>query len=115
MQVKRKMSGGKSAHSFYPAPGIYHLRSKELFKIINDTSLLTDEYYYKPQTVTRHNYGIGSISFSTAFGRTDAKDVLCAFEFLAFREATGIPYRLSYVVNKNEFADGTGFAKCRSV
>ena len=25
MQVKRKMSGGKSAHSFYPAPGIYHL------------------------------------------------------------------------------------------
>ena len=26
MQVKRKMSGGKSAHSFYPAPGIYHLR-----------------------------------------------------------------------------------------
>lgn len=65
------------------------------------TSLLTDEYYYKPQTVTRHNYGIGSISFSTTFGRADAKDVLCAFEFLAFREATGIPYRLSYVVNKN--------------
>ena len=26
MQVKRKMSGGKSAHSFYSAPGIYHLR-----------------------------------------------------------------------------------------
>ncbi|MGO5223080.1 N-acetylmuramoyl-L-alanine amidase, partial [Bacillota bacterium LCP21S3_D9] len=25
MQVKRKMSGGKSAHSFYSAPGIYHL------------------------------------------------------------------------------------------
>ena len=25
MQGKRKMSGGKSAHSFYPAPGIYHL------------------------------------------------------------------------------------------
>lgn len=65
------------------------------------TSLLTDEYYYRPQTVTKHNYDIGSVSFSTTFGRTDAKDVLCAFEFLAFREATGIPYRLSYVVNKN--------------
>ena len=26
MQVKRKMSGGKSAHSFYSAPGIYHLQ-----------------------------------------------------------------------------------------
>ena len=31
MQVKRKMSGGKSAHSFYPAPGIYHLRSTIYF------------------------------------------------------------------------------------
>lgn len=26
MQGKRKMSGGKSAHSFYPAPGIYYSR-----------------------------------------------------------------------------------------
>jgi len=65
------------------------------------TAFLTDEYYYRPQTVTRHNYDIGSLSFSTTFGQPDAKDVLCAFEFLSFREATGIPYRLSHVVNKN--------------
>ena len=25
------MSGGKSAHSFYPAPGIYHLQDSSLF------------------------------------------------------------------------------------
>ena len=31
MQGKRKMSGGKSAHSFYPAPGIYHLQDSSLF------------------------------------------------------------------------------------
>ena len=30
MQVKRKMSGGKSAHSFYSAPGIYHLRLSDI-------------------------------------------------------------------------------------
>jgi len=29
MQGKRKMSGEKSAHSFYPAPGIYHLRKSD--------------------------------------------------------------------------------------
>lgn len=63
--------------------------------------LLTDEYYYKPQTVTTHNYGIGSVSYSTSFGQSDAKDILTAYEFLTFREVTGIPYRLSYVVNKN--------------
>ena len=33
MQVKRKMSGGKSAHSFYSAPGIYHLRTKWLISV----------------------------------------------------------------------------------
>ena len=31
MQGKRKMSGGKSAHSVYPAPGIYHLQDASLF------------------------------------------------------------------------------------
>ena len=28
------MSGGKSAHSFYPAPGIYHLHSKRAFQLL---------------------------------------------------------------------------------
>ena len=38
MQGKRKMSGGKSAHSFYPAPGIYHLLGNRL-PMVRDASL----------------------------------------------------------------------------
>lgn len=62
---------------------------------------LTDEYYYRPQTETTHNYDLDSVSYSTTFGQRDAKDILAAFEFLMFREETGIPFRLNYVVNKN--------------
>ena len=50
MQVKRKMSGGKSAHSFYPAPGIYHLRSKHIRFIKNRLKkclILRNHYSWK--------------------------------------------------------------------
>lgn len=70
-------------------------------------TFLSDEYEYLPETVIKTSFDLGRASVSTSFGR-DNTDYFTALSFLTFREVTGIPYKLSNVVNKNGI---TGAAK----
>ena len=60
---------------------------------------LTDIYYLESNNRTSPAYDIGSSTTSVRFGGSN-KDFLTAIEFIGFREATGIPFRISNVVNK---------------
>ena len=59
MQVKRKMSGGKSAHSFYPAPGIYHLHIKEARAAISN--------YIHNYNFERCHSAIGNVTLASVY------------------------------------------------
>ena len=63
-------------------------------------TFLSDEYEYKPETITKTSFDLGRASTSTSLGR-DNNDYFTALSFISFREETGIPYKLSNVVNKN--------------
>ena len=63
-------------------------------------TLLSDEYEYKPETITQADFDLGRTSTSTSWGR-DNTDYFTALSFISFREETGVPYRLSNVVYKN--------------
>lgn len=63
-------------------------------------TLLSDEYEYKPETITQADFDLGRTSTSTTWGR-DNTDYFTALSFISFREETGVPYRLSNVVYKN--------------
>lgn len=63
-------------------------------------TLLSDEYEYKPETITQAGFDLGGTSTSTSLGR-DNTDYFTALSFISFREETGVPYKLSNVVNKN--------------
>lgn len=63
-------------------------------------TFLSDEYEYKPETITKADFDLGRASISTSLGR-DNNDYFTALSFISFREETGVPYKLSNVVNKN--------------
>lgn len=66
---------------------------------IRYADFLNDNYYLKSSTSISPAFDIGSSTTSVTFGGSD-KDILIAMEFLGFRESTGIPFRISNVVNK---------------
>ena len=63
-------------------------------------TFLSDEYEYKPETITKTSFDLGRASTSTSLGRNN-NDYFTALSFISFREETGVPYKLSNVVNKN--------------
>lgn len=61
--------------------------------------ILSDQYVFEPQSGEYPTFDIGRITYHSTIGALD-KNALYAYEFLGFRELTGIPFRLGNVVSK---------------
>ncbi len=61
--------------------------------------ILSDQYVFEPQSGEHPTFDIGRITYHSTIGALD-KNALHAYEFLGFRELTGIPFRLGNVVSK---------------
>lgn len=61
--------------------------------------ILTDNFEFLQDTIITPGFDIGRENISTIIGRNN-KELINAFEFLGFRELTGIPFRLSFITYK---------------
>ena len=61
--------------------------------------ILTDYFVLLQDTIRTPGFDIGRENISTKIGRNN-KELINAFEFLGFRELTGIPFRLSFITYK---------------
>ena len=78
--------------AYYGNDFIWQIENEEF------TAFLSDNYIYMPRERKVFSFDIGGVTSNISLGQD--LNVLTAYEFISFRELTGIPFQIGMVANK---------------